>query len=213
MGKIKLNEEYIIIGIVFFLGLFSILGTYSAVSSLSYRNSSFNTEIFLVKQFFLLIFCISIIFFTRKIDFRYFFFFSKLGIFFSIPLLIFTWKYGVNLNSASRWIKIPMIQKSFQPSELASISLIIYLSNIFSKNFKKIEDENLILKSFVLICTICGLISLANASYAICLFTICIIIIFLSDIPFKKLLKFFAIGFGLCIAFISIGQRKKNFYF
>ena len=46
----------------------------------------------------------------------------------SLPLLFVTYQFGLNINEASRWINIPIINQAFQPSDLAKLSLIIYLS-------------------------------------------------------------------------------------
>ena len=34
---------------------------------------------------------------------------SLVGLYISLPLLLFTYKFGLNINEASRWINIPII--------------------------------------------------------------------------------------------------------
>ncbi|MCM8781845.1 MAG: FtsW/RodA/SpoVE family cell cycle protein, partial [Candidatus Omnitrophica bacterium] len=56
---------------------------------------------------------------------------SKPLIFFSILLLVIILLKGKEIGGAKRWFRLG--QFSFQPSELAKISLIIYLSDILTR--------------------------------------------------------------------------------
>ena len=71
--------------------------------------------------------------FSHKIDYKYYSKIALIGLYASIPLLIITYKFGLNINEASRWINIPIINQAFQPSDLAKLSLIIYLSSFLAK--------------------------------------------------------------------------------
>ena len=57
----------------------------------------------------------------------------------AIFLLLITALQGNEIDgaNASRWISIPIINISFQPSSLASIFLLIYISNYLSKVHEK----------------------------------------------------------------------------
>ena len=62
--------------------------------------------------------------------------FSKLSVLLviiTVPLLLITMLTGQNINSAERWLKIPVINLSFQTSDFAKLSLTIYLARILSK--------------------------------------------------------------------------------
>src|SRR5690606_8768938 len=61
--------------------------------------------------------------------------FSKLFLFVSILLLVAVLFFGTELNKAKRWLYIGPF--SFQPSEIAILALIIYLSDSLSKDKKK----------------------------------------------------------------------------
>jgi len=209
--KESLKGDPIIWGITFVLAIVSILVVYSAASSLAYRKMHGNTEYYLLKHTFLMLTSLAAMWMTHKIDYRYYGGVAKIGLWLSLPLLIITWKYGVKFNEASRWLNIPFINRTFQPSDLAQLSLIVRIAIILAKNQKNISD---IRKVFLPILgwsgTICGLIALTNLSGALLLLFICILMMYFGRIPLKYLfiLSFFALFFTSLALFV--GQRGKT---
>lgn len=107
-----------------------------------------------------------------------------IGLIISFIMLILTFTpLGVEINGAKRWLRIMGI--TFQPSELAKLTLIIVVSDLFSK-IKNAEDEK---KYFMIAmgCTmvICGIIFLGNLSTAMLLGGIVILLAFLAHIHVK----------------------------
>ncbi|MFM9673630.1 FtsW/RodA/SpoVE family cell cycle protein, partial [Streptomyces galilaeus] len=58
----------------------------------------------------------------------------------SIPLLIYTLFFGAKINEGSRWIKLPIINMTFQTSDFAKLALFMYLSKVLSKKQEVIKD-------------------------------------------------------------------------
>ena len=84
---------------------------------------------------------------------------SYLLIFSTILLVIvLTPRFGVEINYARRWLKIPLgpIAISFQPSELAKWAVVIFLAAVCDKYHEKLK---LYWKGFVLICLVVGLVA------------------------------------------------------
>ena len=107
-----------------------------------------------------------------------------LGSFFLI-ILTFVPGIGSELLGAKRWIII--FGQSFQPSELAKLTLIIYLAHMFSKKDKNINDlTNTVLPPFIIASLLIFLVYLQNDfSTAFFLFFITIAMFFISGInPF-----------------------------
>ena len=113
-------------GIALILSSFSLLSVYSATGSLAYSKMGGNTEFYLFKHFLLIILSFIAMWFAHKLDYKYYSKISEIAMYISLPLLLFTFLYGLNINEASRWINIPIINQAFQPSDLAKLSLIIY---------------------------------------------------------------------------------------
>ncbi len=194
--------------IVLILSLFSILVVYSATGSLAYKMMDGNTEYYLIKHSVLVGLSFLAIWVAHKIDYRYYSKLSRLVLWVCVPLLIFAWLFGTEKNEASRWLMIPVINQSFQPSDLAKLALIVTLASMLSKRQKSIDDfQRAIIPMLFWIGLICGLIALTNFSSAILLFLTCMLILFIGRVPMKYLamLVVICVSFG-SIAFV-IGQR------
>jgi cell division protein FtsW len=93
---------------------------------------------------------------------------------------------GSNINDASRWITIPIINQSFQTSDLAKVVLIVYLARVLGKHQgEEWTFRDVLIKLMVPVGVICGLILPANFSTAALLFMLCMIIMFIGQVPLK----------------------------
>jgi cell division protein FtsW len=190
------------------LSILSILAVYSATGSLAYRNAGGNTEYYLFRHSLLVLFCLAAMWFAHKIDYRFFKKLALFGLWISVPLLLYTWLFGVNLNEASRWIRIPFINQTIQPSDLAKLVLIIHLANMLSRNQNNIEDlKESFLPMILWSGGICGLIALTDFSSAALLFLTCLLIMFIGRVPLKYLAMLILVGGMAGITAFSLGQR------
>jgi cell division protein FtsW len=118
---------------VLFLGLISLLAVYSSISSLAFKREGGSTLHFLLKHGLMLATGGVIMYYaspsstpsTRA---------SQLVIGVTAGLLLLTLLLGSNINDASRWITIPIINQSFQTSDLAKVVLIVYLARVLGKH-------------------------------------------------------------------------------
>lgn len=206
-----IKGDIVIWGIVIILSVISTLAVYSATSSLAYRQMQGNTEYYLIKHLFLIIMSIGAMWLAHNLDYRYYKGLSKIGLWISVPLLLFTWRHGSSINEASRWITIPIINKTFQPSDLAQFTLITYIANILAKKQDKIEN---FYETFIPIASwsivVCGLIALTNLSTAILIFGTCLVLMYIGRIPVKYILTFILVGLIAVIIALSIGQRGRT---
>jgi cell division protein FtsW len=197
-------------GIALTLSSISLLSVYSATGSLAYQKMGGNTEYYLFKHFLLIILSFTAMWFAHKLDYKYYSKISEIAMYISVPLLLFTFQYGLNINEASRWINIPIINQAFQPSDLAKLSLIIYLSSILSKNQYDLDNIKSLIKPFFWIGVICLFIALTNLSTSIILGLTSILIMFIARVKFKYLfILVMCISFAASIALIT-GQRGRT---
>ncbi|MEM6735511.1 MAG: FtsW/RodA/SpoVE family cell cycle protein [Bacteroidota bacterium] len=207
----NLKGDPVIWFIVLILSLFSILVVYSATGRLAYKMMGGNTEYYLIKHSLLVTISLSVIWIAHRIDYRYYSKLSRLVLWISVPLLIFAWLFGTEKNEASRWLTIPLINQSFQPSDLAKLALIVTLASMLSKRQKSIDDfQKAIVPMLFWIGLICGLIALTNFSSAVLLFLACMLILFIGRVPLTYLVMLVLIfaAFG-SVAFI-VGQRGET---
>ncbi len=206
-----LKGDPVIWTVVFALGMLSILVVYSATGTISYFKFDGNTEYYLLRHSFLVFLSFFAMWVAHKIDYRYYSKLSRLALWLSVPLLIFAWQFGVNLNDASRWITIPFLNQSFQPSDLAKLALIINLAGMLSKKQQNITDFKKALIPMLLWCgLICGLIAMTNLSTAILLFITCMLLLFIGRIPVKYLAMLFLVGIMAVGTAMVVGQRGQT---
>lgn len=181
--------------IVMFLSLVSMLTVYSATGTLAYKKMGGNSLFYLIRHGSFLLFGIGIIFVIHRIDFRIFKKLTKLLLYLSVGLLIFTLLSGVSLNSASRWVSIMGVQ--FQTSDLAKITLVMYVAMVLGDNQDKIDDPKAAFWPIVKwVGVICLLIFGADFSTAAMLFFICCVIMYIGGIKLALLGKLFGCIFA-----------------
>ena len=200
------GDKYIWL-IAIILSIIGLLAVYSATSLLAFQQKGGNTEFFLLKHFLLIVFSFIAMWFAHKIDYKYYSKIALIGLYVSLPLLFLTYKFGVNINEASRWISIPIINMAFQPSDLAKLSLIIYLSSFLSKKQYDLENIKTLIMPFLWIGLICLFIALTNLSTALILGATSILLMFISRVKISHLsllILFILISGGIALL---TGQR------
>lgn len=213
-----LKGDKVIWMVCLLLGLVSILAVYSSISSLAYKYTDGNTFYYLFKHGLMLITGFTLIYFVHKINYRYFSRLSQIAIWVAGGMLLLTLLLGVNINDASRWLRIPIINQNFQTSDFAKIALVVYVARMLTvrrayfHSFKK----GLVPIIIPIIIT-CGLILPANFSTAAMLFMVCATLLFIGGIPMKHLILVFAfagIGFagliGLSTVFPDLLPRVET---
>ncbi|MCK7559593.1 FtsW/RodA/SpoVE family cell cycle protein [Chitinophaga sedimenti] len=136
----KTQGDKVIWTIVFFLSAVSLLAVYSSTGSLAYRARNGHTEYFLVKQLTLLGLGLLIIYFAHRVNYTIYSRVAQVGFLLSIPLLMYTPVFGSNYNDASRWIRLPVVNLTFQTSDIAKLAIFMYVSRQLSKKQQVITD-------------------------------------------------------------------------
>ncbi|WP_109831838.1 FtsW/RodA/SpoVE family cell cycle protein [Reichenbachiella versicolor] len=204
----NLKGDPVIWGIVFALSLLSILVVYSATGTLAYNRMGGDTEYYLFKHTALVVLSFLAMWVAHRIDYRYYSRLSRFALIISVPLLIITWKFGVNINDASRWITIPFINQAFQPSDLAKFALIVSLASMLAKRQDNIDDfQKAFIPMILWIGGICGLIAMTNLSSAAMIFMTCMLIMFIGRVPMKYLGMLVLVGGIAGMTAITFGQR------
>ncbi len=209
----NLQGDKVIWAVVFALSMISILVVYSSIGTLAYKHTRSPERLLLTHTMHVFI-GLAAMWFAHKVDYRYYSKISKIALLISVPLLIYTFTNGTTLNDAARWIQIPIIGTSFQPSDFASLALIVNLASMLAKRQQNIDDIKESLIPILFWCgIICGLIALTNLSTAILLLITCLLIMFIGRVPARYLamLVFVGLLFGaLAVAFGVRGETAKN---
>ena len=197
----KIGGDKAIWIVVIALAIFSFLPVYSASSNFG-ANLIFSN---IIKHVSIIFIGIMIMYSTHLLDYKYFKGLSLIVLPLVIFLLFFASFQGnvIDGANANRWLNIPILDISFQPSTLASIFLLIYLSNFLSKE----KNKNLSLtKTFLLmwlpIILVVGLILPSNFSTALLIFIMSTMIIFIAGYKLKHLTVLFLLFIFLISSFL-----------
>ncbi|MCU0387186.1 MAG: FtsW/RodA/SpoVE family cell cycle protein [Chitinophagaceae bacterium] len=181
--------DRVIWSIVVFLVVLGMLAVYSSTGTLAYTAFEGKTSYFLFKQISFIVVGVAIIYFTHLADYRIF---SRIALWLylvSIPLLLYTLLFGASLNEASRWIKVPVINLTFQTSDFARLALFMYIARQLSRKQKVIHDfKKGFLPLIIPIALTCLLIAPANLSTALLTGATGMLLLFLGRVSMKHLL-------------------------
>ena len=197
--------------IVILLSVWSLLAVYSATGTLAYKKGV-ASEQFLIKHLVMIIGGIALMYFSHLLDYRYYAGISKILMVITIPLLAYTLLFGANVNEASRWVTIPIINQTFQTSDLAKLALITFLARSLSRKQENIKDVK---KAFLpIMSSVCGvfvLIALANLSTALMLFGVSILLLIIGRISIKQISIVCLAGLILLSGVMLLGPRRKTY--
>ena len=184
----KTKGDRVIWGIVIILTLVSLLVVYSSTGSLAYKYSR-STESYLFKQFAFIILGMLIIYFAHRVNYTIYSRIASVLFIVSILLLIYTYFFGVRMNEGTRWIKLPVINMTFQTSDMAKLALFIFLSRQLSRKQNVIKDfKKGFLPIMIPVAIICLLIAPSNLSTALLIGGTSIILMFIGRVSTKHIL-------------------------
>lgn len=184
----KTKGDKVIWALVVLLALMSLLVIYSSTGSLAYKMYKGNTEIYLFKQVVFIGVGLVLIYFFHQVNYTIYSRVSKVLFWLVIPLLIYTLFFGVRLNEGSRWIKLPIINLTFQTSDLAKLVLFMYLSRMLSKKQEVIKDfKKGFLPLIIPVGLVCVFIAPANLSTALLVGATSMLLLFIGRASMKHL--------------------------
>ncbi|TYZ07667.1 cell division protein FtsW [Hymenobacter lutimineralis] len=207
----NLKGDPVLWGIVILFSLISIAVVYSATGTLAYKKMGGNTEYFLVKHTGLIFVGLFFMWLAHRIDYRHYSRLSLYALLVSVPLLLFTYFMGGEINGASRWMTIPVINQTFQPSDLAKLALISHVASMLSRRQQHVDDfKTTLLPVMLWVGLICGIIILSNTSTALLLFGTCLLLMFIGRVPLKQMTVMVAIGIVVGGIGLASGQRFQT---
>ncbi|HET9277488.1 MAG TPA: FtsW/RodA/SpoVE family cell cycle protein [Flavitalea sp.] len=184
----KTKGDKVIWATVILLALVSMLVVYSSTGLLAYRYNKGNTEIYLFKQVTFVTLGIMIIYFAHRVNYTIYSRVAKILFLIAIPLLIYTLFFGVRLNEGSRWIRLPIINLTFQTSDLAKLALFMYLGRLLSRKQHVIKDlKKGFLPIIIPVAIICLLIAPANLSTALLIGATSLLLMFIGRVSLKHI--------------------------
>jgi cell division protein FtsW len=132
-----------------------------------------------------------------------------------VILLIVTLLQGTIIDgaNASRWINVPVVGFTFQPSTLASLVLMVFVARYLSKNnFEEISFKSSILPLWIPILSVLLLILPANFSTTALIFVMIMMLSFLGGYPLKYLCLVAGSGILIFMFFIMTAKAFPDLF-
>lgn len=184
----RTKGDKVIWAMVILLTLVSILVVYSSIGSLAYKMNK-STESYLFKQIAFIALGVLIIYFAHRVNYTIYSRVATILFLLSIPLLFYTLQFGTSINDANRWIKLPVINMTFQTSDLAKLALFMYISKQLSRKQNVIKSfRKGFLPLIIPVIIICLLIAPANLSTAALVGGTALMLMFIGRVNTKHIL-------------------------
>ncbi|MEO8237958.1 MAG: FtsW/RodA/SpoVE family cell cycle protein [Flavobacterium sp.] len=213
----KLKGDRVIWSFVALLALFSFMPVFSASSNLAYiGRGTGNTLGYLIKHLAHICIGFLIIYWVHKIPYHYFRAISKLALPIVWILLVFTLIKGTVISgaNASRWIQVPFIGITFQPSTIAAIVLFIFVARYLSK--KKGENESFqtsLMQLWIPVFITLALILPANFSTTALIFSMIIMLTFIGGYSLKYIAFIIGSGIAMLAFFLLVAKAFPDSHF
>lgn len=212
--KENLKGDYQIWIIVWIMTVFSILVVYSAKGAMAYKVKT-NAEAYLFKHLLLTVVSLVFMWVVHRSD--YMIFASKatrLVLWMSLALIWYANLFGHKVNNAGRWINLPLINQTFQPSDLAKLALIANLAIMLAKRqhreYKPEQLFGMLMPMIFWIGIICGSIAISNGSTAVLLGGTCFLLMFIGRVPPRYLAMLVIVCSFLGGIGLATGERWKT---
>jgi len=174
--------------VLFLLSLASILIVYSATGRLAYREAGGQTAHYLVRHSFFIVTGFGIMaFLVNVVPVKFYSLIAPTALIITIGLLIMALiQYKLTGKATPRSLDLKFI--SFQPAELAKISLVMFGAKMLASRQKSEEELR---KAFIWVLgasiLVCGIISIGNISTAGVIFMGMMGLMFVGRVPLKYL--------------------------
>lgn len=193
--------------IIAVLSIISILAVYSATGSLAWQARGGNTTGYLLRHSIMLAFGLLLVYVCHLLHYNRYQQMAPFLLLISVPLLALTLLFGQSINQANRWIEIPFISFSFQPSDFAKLALVLYIARALTRKQEYITSfKDAFLPIIVPVLLVCGLIAPANLSTALVLFSTCIALMFVGRVSMKYIFLLGLLGIVVFAGLIVIGR-------
>ncbi len=190
--------------VVLLLSIFSLLAVYSSTGTLAYRYQGGNTEYYMLKHFIILFLGLFLMYLAHKVKYIYYSPVFKVALIVAIPLLFITLFYGLNLNEAKRVLPLPF-GLTFQTSDLAKLTLIMYLARLLTKKQNNIKDfKSAFVPIMLPVLLVVFLILPANLSTAAMLFATSVVLMYIGRVNIKYILSLMGIGIVALTIFVLV---------
>jgi len=214
-SEIEIKGDRVIWAVVFILTVLSFLAVYSSTGTLAYKYQGGNTAYYMLKHGIILLTGLLLMYFAHLLKYTYYSRIFQIAFYIAVPLLLLTLLFGLDLNEARRALPLPF-HLSFETSDLAKLTLTVYLARVLTKREEELKNFNKVLLYLMLpVLIVCGLIFPANLSTAGLIFVTSLVLIYIGRVKFSYILSILGLsvlllGFVLAILLMMPAGKQAR---
>lgn len=212
------------------LAIVSLLVVYSSTASMAYKEAGGDTSHYVTRQFIFQIIGLFTIFVVHRFNYQRYAKYTRLLYILALGLMALTFFVGVDLNDASRWLRIPGTSYTFQPSDFLRVTVVMMLAKALAKRQETIANSRLfpviaipysslsekqrrknvevirdtMLPLLVPIGLACGIIVMSSLSTTVMVFITCLVMLYVGRVRVRELGKLVVIVMLAGILFVSV---------
>ncbi|MBD3616540.1 MAG: cell division protein FtsW [Gracilimonas sp.] len=202
------SDRYLLMSVVILM-TFGLLAVYSSIAFFAETKSTTAGQLIIGHMVKLgIAFFVMLIF--SKINYHTIAKFSRIGMVISLFLLFAVLAFGTEQFGAKRWLNVAGF--SFQPSMVATVSLIIHVCVLLSEKQEYIKDfKKTFLPIMFWVILTCGLIGIEDFSSAAILLGICLVLMFIGRVSVIQLGTLITVGIlGGMLLLSQSGNRQDR---
>jgi cell division protein FtsW len=201
--NIQIKGDRVIWTVVFLLTILSFLAVYSSTGTLAYKYHGGNTTYYMLKHGIILLTGLLLMYLAHMLKYTYYSRIFQIAFYIAVPLLLITLLYGLNLNEARRALPLPF-HLSFETSDLAKLTLTVYLARMLTKKEEELKEfSKVLLYLMVPVIIVCALIFPANLSTAALIFVTSLVLIYIGKVKFSYILAI--LGLSVLLLGFALG--------
>jgi len=212
LKRIVKSYDYSLITAIFIISLFGLVMVYSASMVWGPSTYGYESDFFFQKQKLNLLLALVVFVFFAIVPYKlYQVKYVLYAIFFgSIAILLLLGLMGHTAGNAQSWFKLGA--RSIQPSEFVKLGVIIYLSAVYAKKQKYIDNFNAgVLPPILYLVIVCGLIAIQpDLGTAAIIALIAATVILSSGMGMKSILKLIGIALIAATLFLPVILINKD---
>lgn len=204
-AKRLFKGDVALLSVIIVLMLISLLVIFSSTGRLAYNEQGGNTWYYFLRQLGLCVSGLVVMWGMKFFSWRWLY--QNVGVLLlvSAGLVALAAFGGENINGAGRWIRIPIIGITFQPSEMAKIAIVLYAAKLLSDFQEESKCSSQVLKYFWAPLVVIGLIFLDNFSTSALVGVVCLVMCWIARVRWQLLAKWLGIGVGALVLLILLG--------
>lgn len=204
-AKRLFKGDVALLSVIIVLMLISLLVIFSSTGRLAYNEQGGNTWYYFLRQLGLCVSGLVVMWGMKFFSWRWLY--QNVGVLLlvSAGLVALAAFGGENINGAGRWIRIPIIGITFQPSEMAKIAIVLYAAKLLSDFQEENKCSSQVLKYFWAPLVVIGLIFLDNFSTSALVGVVCLVMCWIARVRWQLLAKWLGIGVGALVLLILLG--------